>query len=49
MIKLNPWLPPLFVGRTAEQIDEFLEEEIQPILETNANYLAVESIDGVNV
>lgn len=41
--------PSLFVGRAAEQVDEFLEEEIQPILETNANYLAVESIDGVNV
>ena len=41
--------PILFVGRAPEQVDEFIIEEIDPILEENKSFLAVESIDGVNV
>jgi len=41
--------PSLFVGRAPEQVDEFLEDEVNPILEANASLLAIESVDGVNV
>jgi adenylosuccinate lyase len=41
--------PILFVGRAPEQVDEFIREEIDPVLEENKSYLAVESVDGVNV
>lgn len=41
--------PILFVGRAPEQVDEFLEEEINPVLEKNKDLLQIESIDDVNV
>ena len=41
--------PKLFVGRAPEQVDEFLEDEIMPILEANKELLAQESVDSVNV
>lgn len=41
--------PSKFVGRAPEQVDEFLAEEINPILEANKDLLAVQSVDGVNV
>jgi len=41
--------PSKFVGRAPEQVDEFIAEEIAPILEKNKDLLAVESVDGVNV
>ena len=41
--------PILFVGRAPEQVDEFVAEEILPILEANADLLAQESVDAVNV
>ena len=41
--------PKLFVGRAPEQVDEFLEDEIMPILEANKDLLAQESVDSVNV
>ena len=41
--------PSLFVGRAPEQVDEFLDEEIKPILDKHKSLLAVESVDGVNV
>jgi adenylosuccinate lyase len=41
--------PSLFVGRAPEQVDEFLGEEINPILEANQGLLAQESVDAVNV
>ena len=41
--------PSKFVGRAPEQVDEFLAEEINPILEANKELLAVQSVDGVNV
>jgi adenylosuccinate lyase len=41
--------PALFVGRAPEQVDEFITEEIDPILEANKDLLNIESIDDVNV
>mmetsp|Transcript_25394 Transcript_25394/g.37970 ORF Transcript_25394/g.37970 Transcript_25394/m.37970 type:complete len:557 (-) Transcript_25394:199-1869(-) len=41
--------PILFVGRAPEQVDEFLEDEIKPILEANKDLLNIESVDDVNV
>jgi adenylosuccinate lyase len=41
--------PVLFVGRAPEQVDEFLREEIDPLLEANKDLLAVDCVDGVNV
>jgi len=48
--KLESMIDPiLFVGRAPEQVDEFIAEEISPILEANSDLLKVESVDGVNV
>lgn len=48
--KLESMIDPiLFVGRAPEQVDEFILEEIDPILEENKELLVVESVDGVNV
>ena len=48
--KLDAMIDPiLFVGRAPEQVDEFLADEINPVLETHKSLLAVESVDGVNV
>eukprot|EP00523_Entomoneis_sp_CCMP467_P000796 CAMPEP_0168749906 /NCGR_PEP_ID=MMETSP0724-20121128/16976_1 /TAXON_ID=265536 /ORGANISM="Amphiprora sp., Strain CCMP467" /LENGTH=499 /DNA_ID=CAMNT_0008797867 /DNA_START=52 /DNA_END=1551 /DNA_ORIENTATION=- len=41
--------PQLFVGRAPEQVVEFLEQEIDPVLEANRELLQIESVDGVNV
>ncbi len=41
--------PKLFVGRAPEQVDEFLEEEVKPVLEANRDLLNIESVDDVNV
>jgi len=41
--------PKLFVGRAPEQVDEFISEEIDPILEANKDLLNIESVDDVNV
>lgn len=41
--------PKLFVGRAPEQVDEFLEEEVKPILLANKALLQQESVDNVNV
>ena len=41
--------PSKFVGRAPEQVDEFLAQEIDPILQANKDLLAVKSVDGVNV
>ena len=41
--------PKLFVGRAPEQVDEFLEQDIDPVLEANKDLLAVENLDSVNV
>ena len=41
--------PSLFIGRAPEQVDEFVQDEIQPILDANKELLAQESVDAVNV
>jgi adenylosuccinate lyase len=41
--------PILFVGRAPEQVDEFLEDEINPILENHKDLLKIENRDHVNV
>lgn len=41
--------PSLFVGRAPEQVDEFLSDEIQPILDAHKDLLVQESVDSVNV
>jgi len=43
--------PSLFVGRAPEQVDVFMETEIDPLLEANGaeELLSVPSTDGVNV
>jgi len=41
--------PKLFVGRAPEQVDEFILNEITPILDANKDLLAEESVDFVNV
>lgn len=41
--------PALFTGRAPEQVDEFIAEEIDPILEANKDLLEIESVDDVNV
>ena len=41
--------PKLFVGRAPEQVVEFLQEEIIPVLDRNKEMLAEKSIDDVNV
>ena len=48
--KLDSMIDPiLFVGRAPQQVEEFLEDEINPLLEQHKSLLAVESVDGVNV
>lgn len=48
--KLDKMIDPnLFVGRAPQQVDEFLEDEINPILEKYADLLTQVSVDGVNV
>jgi len=41
--------PKMFTGRAKEQVEEFLEEEIKPVLETEKGLLGKEVVDGVNV
>ena len=41
--------PKLFIGRSKEQTEEFLEEEIKPVLEKEKSLLGKEVLDGVNV
>ncbi|KAL7452029.1 hypothetical protein ACHAWC_003774 [Mediolabrus comicus] len=41
--------PKLFIGRAKEQTEEFLEEEINPVLKKEESLLGKEVVDGVNV
>lgn len=41
--------PSLFVGRCPQQVEEFCNEEISPILKAHANLLEVKDLDSVNV
>lgn len=41
--------PKLFIGRSKEQVDDFLGEEVAPVLEKEKGLLGKEVVDGVNV
>ena len=41
--------PHLFVGRAPQQVDEFINEEIDPILAANNDLLNTVSVDGVDL
>lgn len=41
--------PKLFIGRSKEQVEEFLAEEVGPVLEKEKGLLGKEVVDGVNV
>jgi adenylosuccinate lyase len=41
--------PSLFVGRAPQQVDEFVAEEVEPMLKANQDLLSVANLDGVNV
>eukprot|EP00547_Thalassionema_nitzschioides_P010351 CAMPEP_0194225660 /NCGR_PEP_ID=MMETSP0156-20130528/40074_1 /TAXON_ID=33649 /ORGANISM="Thalassionema nitzschioides, Strain L26-B" /LENGTH=489 /DNA_ID=CAMNT_0038957693 /DNA_START=167 /DNA_END=1636 /DNA_ORIENTATION=- len=41
--------PLLFVGRAPEQVDEFITEEINQVLEENIDILDIDSVDGVEL
>jgi len=48
--KLDQMMNPReFVGRAPEQVDEFIADEIDPVLSKHAKLLAIKSVDGVNV
>lgn len=48
--KLDSMIDPiLFVGRAPEQVDEFLADEVDPVLKANADLLQIDSVDAVNV
>lgn len=38
-----------FVGRAPQQVDEFVAEVVDPILESNKELLVIENQDSVNV
>ncbi len=41
--------PSQFIGRSAEQVDEFIAEIVNPILEEHSSAIAQTKVDGVNV
>ena len=41
--------PTLFIGRSPEQVVEFLNEYVDPVIAKNADLLTIESTDKVNV
>ncbi|KAL4175904.1 hypothetical protein KRP22_000862 [Phytophthora ramorum] len=41
--------PSLFIGRCPQQVEEFVGEEITPLLKQHANLLEVENVDDINV
>ena len=41
--------PRRFVGRAPEQVDEFVTEEVDPLLEKHKDLLVIENADTVNV
>lgn len=41
--------PLLFVGRAPQQVDEFIVEEVDPVLEVHKDLLSIENMDSVNV
>jgi adenylosuccinate lyase len=48
--RLREMIDPIaFVGRAPQQVDEFLTEQVNPLLEANKELLDIKSVDGVNV
>jgi adenylosuccinate lyase len=41
--------PSAFVGRAPEQVDEFIRDEIDPVLDKYSELLKVANVDGVDV
>nr|CCA15317.1 unnamed protein product [Albugo laibachii Nc14] len=41
--------PKLFIGRCPQQVEEFIQEHITPLLEQYSTLLTVENVDSVNV
>jgi len=41
--------PSKFVGRSPEQVDEFIAEDVEPVLAANEKLLSIENVDNVNV
>eukprot|EP00640_Fibrocapsa_japonica_P001070 CAMPEP_0113943302 /NCGR_PEP_ID=MMETSP1339-20121228/23172_1 /TAXON_ID=94617 /ORGANISM="Fibrocapsa japonica" /LENGTH=502 /DNA_ID=CAMNT_0000948143 /DNA_START=135 /DNA_END=1643 /DNA_ORIENTATION=+ /assembly_acc=CAM_ASM_000762 len=41
--------PSLFIGRSPQQVQEFLASEVSPVLEKYSSLLTVENVDDVNV
>jgi len=41
--------PSKFVGRAPEQVEEFLSDEVDPVLDAHKDLLTVENVDGINV
>ena len=41
--------PQLFTGRATQQVDEFMEEEVEPVLAKFKDEIKIENKDGVNV
>ena len=41
--------PRLFIGRAAEQVDDFMEEVVDPILENSAAELLAVKVEEMNV
>lgn len=48
--KLDQMMDPRqFVGRAPQQVDEFITDEVDPILEARRDLLAVQNADNINV
>ncbi|KAG3197028.1 Adenylosuccinate lyase [Phytophthora cactorum] len=41
--------PSLFIGRCPQQVEEFISEEVAPILKEHAKLLEVDNVDDINV
>lgn len=41
--------PSLFIGRCPQQVEEFVAEEIAPLLKSHAHLLDVQDLDTVNI
>jgi adenylosuccinate lyase len=48
--KLDSMIDPhRFVGRAPQQVDEFVAEEVEPVLQQHKDLLIIENVDSVNV
>jgi adenylosuccinate lyase len=41
--------PQLFVGRAPQQVEEFISDEVDPILEAHKDLLTVKNVDNIDV